>query len=78
MPKLLPHEHELADVIRGVVGDEHQLPQVGLPGAVRNAGRQIYLRIGGQLLQRLPVGDEPRDARHPRQPLDGGAASAGQ
>ena len=53
----LPNEHELADVIRRVVGHEHDFAQISLPGAMRNSGGQLDLGIGGELLHGTAVAD---------------------
>src|SRR5215471_19724764 len=41
----LPEDAELADVIGGVIDDEHRLPQNRLTVAVRDAGVEIRLRM---------------------------------
>ena len=49
---------DLADVIRVVVGDQQNLAQVRLTGAVRNGRVQIDLRAHREALQRRPIAAE--------------------
>ena len=64
-PELLPEEHQLANVIRGVIGDEHDLAQVGLPGSVRNRHTQIDSFVGSKTLEGATIA---RAVESPDQP----------
>ena len=45
-----------------MVGDEQQLPQVRLPGPMRNAREEVHILVQSQRRQRLLVLPEGRDA----------------
>jgi len=61
--ELTAQRDDLADMIRGVVGDEQDFAQIGLSRAVRNRLKEIDAGIRRKPLQRLQVavvaGDRP-------------------
>src|SRR6478735_1658165 len=44
-PQQAPHDHQLANVVRGVVRDQEQFTQVGLTAAVRDPRGQLDVGI---------------------------------
>src|SRR2546426_977064 len=73
-PERAPDEDQLTHVIGAVVGDEQELPEVGLAGTVRDSGEEIDRGIARELLQRIAVAPEcghaflPGRARRRRRP----------
>ena len=61
----LAHEDELTDVIGGVIGDEHELAKIRLPGPVRDRGGKIDALVCGNALQRPTIATELGDALLP-------------
>src|SRR5436305_15091508 len=71
-PKLWPdtetttEREDLADVIGVVIGDQQELAQPGLTGAVRNGREEIDFPVRRQPLQRLAIAPVARDRGGPR------------
>src|SRR3954471_24392138 len=59
-------DYQLAEVIRGVIGDKEKFAQVGLSASMRNPGSQIDAGVRRHLLQRSPVCEETGNALIPR------------
>src|SRR4051794_21452871 len=57
--------NQFPEMVRRVVRDEQQLAQVCLSAAVRNAGEQVDLWIGGEIPQPLAIRLELTDALVP-------------
>src|SRR6187397_489915 len=64
-PEQLPDQHELPDMVGRVVADQYELPQIGLPRAVRDPGGEIALAVEREPAQIVPVTPVAGDALVP-------------